>query len=70
MKIVAANHADSLSRTGGWASDEAIETVVLDSVRDELRIVYGEADAVVPLSLTVLASQLDSVHSSTGDCIA
>ncbi|MCJ2062567.1 hypothetical protein MKK63_07590 [Methylobacterium sp. J-088] len=70
MKIVAANHADSLSRTGGWASDEAVETVVLDSVRDELRSVYGEADTAVPLSLAALARQLDSAHLGSGDCVA
>ena len=33
MKIVAANHADSLRRPG----EESIETVILDSVREELR---------------------------------
>jgi len=69
MKIVAANHADSLRRGGGWGADEGVETVVLDSVRDELRSVYGEADDAVPLSLTALAQQLDRAHPGS-DCIA
>lgn len=56
MKIVAANYADSLRRSGEW---ETAETAVLDSVRDELRSFYGEAEDALPLGLAALAEQLD-----------
>lgn len=56
MKIVAANHADSLRRPG---ESESTETAILDSVREELRSFYGEADDTVPLPLAILAQKLD-----------
>lgn len=69
MKIVAANHADSLRRPGSWDTTEAAEVVVLDSVRDELRSVYGEADDALPHALTALARQLDHAHAAGNDRI-
>lgn len=62
MKIVAANYADSLRRPGAWNSNHAVDEAVLDSVREELRTVYGEADDVVPHALRALAHRLDEVH--------
>lgn len=56
MKIVAANHADSLRRPG---SPDTAEAAVLDTVRDELRGVFGEADADLPTEWTVLLRRLD-----------
>ncbi|MCJ2073583.1 hypothetical protein MKK75_33155 [Methylobacterium sp. J-030] len=60
MKIVAANHADSLRRPG---EPESAELAILDSVRDELRTLYGELDDAVPLTLAVLAQQVDHATS-------
>ena len=57
MKIVAANHAESLRRTGDGTQ---AETTVLESVREELRSFYGEANHVLPLELADLAQRLDN----------
>ena len=70
MKIVAANHADSLGRAGSWETSEAAEGVVLASVGEELRSVYGEADDVLPLVLTALARRLDAVPPAGSDLVA
>lgn len=64
MKIVAANHADSLRRPGEW---EAAETVVLDSVGEELRSFYGEAEDALPHGLATLARQLDGAQATRSD---
>ncbi|MEL6063264.1 MULTISPECIES: hypothetical protein [unclassified Methylobacterium] len=67
MKIVAANHADSLRRPGTSDTSEAAEVIVLDSLRDELRNVYGEADDALPHALTALARRLDPAHAAGHD---
>lgn len=70
MKIVAANHADSLGRAGSWETSEAAEIVVLASVGEELRSVYGEADDALPHMLTALLCRLDFVPPSGSDHVA
>lgn len=64
MKIIPANHADSLRRPG---DRETVETTLIDSVREELLSFFGEGDDVLPLELAVLARQLDYSDSMRGD---
>ncbi len=64
MKIVAANHADSLRRTGDRTT---AETTVLESVSEELRSFYGEANHVLPLELADLAERLEGFGMGQGD---
>lgn len=64
MKIVLANHADSLRRPG---QRDTAETAILDSVREELRSFYGEGDDVLPVELAALAQKLDYSRSTPGD---
>ena len=63
MKIVAANHADSLRRPGSWDTDAI---AVLDTVREELRGFYGDAHDDLPVELTTLAQRLDSIEPGQG----
>ncbi|XYD10229.1 hypothetical protein R1A27_06890 [Methylobacterium sp. NMS12] len=56
MKIVSANYADSLRRPG---ARDTVESAVLDTVREGLLSVYGDADRDVPAELAALARQLD-----------
>ena len=58
MKIVAANHADSLRRPGALNTDAI---TVLETIRGELWGVYGEADDDLPVELTALAQKLDGI---------
>ncbi|MCJ2138189.1 hypothetical protein MKK69_29765 [Methylobacterium sp. J-026] len=64
MKIVAANHADSLRRSGDW---DTAETTVLESLSEELRSFYGAADQVLPLELADLARRLEGSGMGPGD---
>ena len=61
MKIVAANHADSLRCPD---APDAADTAVLDTVRAELRGFYGAADDALPVELAALAQRLDHVVPS------
>lgn len=63
MKIVATNYADSLRRSGSWNTAEA---ALLDTVRHELRDVFGEADDDLPAELTALARRLDRLDTGQG----
>jgi hypothetical protein len=56
MRIVAANHADSLRRN---LSDDRNAIRVVDSVTDELRIHYESATNDVPAEILALAMRLD-----------
>ncbi|MEE7506255.1 hypothetical protein MMR14E_25110 [Methylobacterium mesophilicum] len=56
MKIVPANHADSLRQPG---ARDTVEAAVLDTVREGLLSVYGAADRDVPADLAALARRLD-----------
>jgi hypothetical protein len=63
MKIVAANHADSLRRP---CSRDSAEATVLDIVREGLRSFYGEGDDELPGHLTELVHRLDRRHPQQG----
>jgi hypothetical protein len=63
MKIVAANFADTLRRPG---TPETPEITVLDTVREELRGFYGDADYDLPVELTVLVQRLDRPDTRRG----
>ena len=63
MKIVASNFADTLRRPG---TPETPAIAVLDTVREELRGFYGEADHDLPTELTVLAQRIDCSETSRG----
>ncbi|MGU3556159.1 hypothetical protein [Methylobacterium radiotolerans] len=61
MKIVSANHADSLRRPG---ARDTVESAVLDTVREGLLTAYGAADGDIPAELAVLAQRLDRAGPS------
>jgi hypothetical protein len=63
MQIVAANYADTLRRSGSWST---AESAVLDTVRHELRGVFGEADDDLPAELTALVRRLDRPDTGQG----
>ncbi|MBP1179497.1 hypothetical protein [Methylobacterium sp. PvR107] len=65
MHIVAANYADTLRRSG---SRNTAESAVLDTVRHELRCVFGDADDDLPADLTALARRLD--RPDTGQSVS
>jgi len=67
MKIVTANHADSLRRPG---ERDTAEVAILDSVREELLSFYGEGDAILPLELAMLAQRLDYAGSARVDRVS
>ncbi|WP_246695081.1 hypothetical protein [Methylobacterium sp. P1-11] len=56
MKIVAANHADSLRRPG---TRDTAESAILDTVREGLLSVYVTPDHDLPVELAALAQRLD-----------
>jgi hypothetical protein len=56
MRIVAANHADSLRRR---PADDRSAICVVDTVTDELRVHYEAATDDVPAEILALAMRLD-----------
>jgi hypothetical protein len=65
MQIVAANYADTLRRSDSWST---AESTVLDTVRYELRGVFGDANDDLPAELTALARRLD--RPDTGQSVS
>ncbi|MBE7199132.1 MAG: hypothetical protein INR70_15215 [Parafilimonas terrae] len=63
MINVAANFADTLRRP---QSGDSTEAVVIDSVREELRDFYGEADDRLPTALAELVQRLDGAEARPG----
>lgn len=55
MKIVAANYADSLRGSG---SADTAEDAARDSMRAELRCLFGDAEEQLPAELAALAERL------------
>ena len=56
MKIVAANLADTLRHSSASDSDTL---TVIDTVREELRGLYGEASDDLPVEMAALVQRLD-----------
>lgn len=63
MMNVAANFADTLRRP---ESGDSAEALVLDSVGEELRGFYGEADEGLSTALAELVQRLDETDTRTG----
>jgi hypothetical protein len=61
MKIVAANYAENLRRQG---STDTGAVALIDTVREELRSLYGDAEDHVPLELAALVERLDRTDAS------
>ena len=60
MRIVAANHADSLRRRSG---EDTAEIQGVDTLSDDLRAHYGAEIDDVPSEILALAQRLDGLVS-------